>query len=44
MIMTAYATGFPLDLLTAVFTAIFIWFGLKPVMKRCERVKRYMRQ
>ena len=44
MIMTAYATGFPLDLLTAAFTAIFIWFGLKPVMKRCERVKRYMRQ
>ena len=42
MIKTAYMTGFPLDLLTAAFTAIFIWFGLKPVMKRCDRVKRYM--
>ncbi len=42
MIKTAYLTGFPLDLLTAGFTAIFIWFGLKPVMKRCDRIKRYM--
>ncbi|MBR6275166.1 MAG: ATP-binding cassette domain-containing protein [Lachnospiraceae bacterium] len=42
MIKTAYMTGFPLDLLTAAFTVIFIWFGLKPVMKRCDRVKRYM--
>ena len=42
MIFTAYATGFPYDLLSAAFTAVFLWIGTKPMLKKCERVKRYM--
>lgn len=42
MILTAYATGFPYDLISAAFTAVFLFVGTKPMLKKCERVKRYL--
>ncbi|MCR4840006.1 MAG: ATP-binding cassette domain-containing protein [Lachnospiraceae bacterium] len=42
MIGTAYATGFPIDCISAVATAAFLVLGTKPVLERCDRVKRYL--
>jgi len=42
MIATAYASGFPMDTVTALFTAIILVLGTAPVLRRCERVKRYL--
>ena len=39
MILSAYIMGFPFDLLHAVSTIFFLWFLVKPMTEKIERVK-----
>ncbi len=39
MLLTSYIGGFPLDLIHAVSTAFFLWFGAEPICEKLERVK-----
>ncbi len=39
MILTAYALGFPLDIVHAFATVIFLWLLAEPLCKKLERVK-----
>lgn len=35
-----YIAGLPLDLVHGVSTAVFLWIGAEPIMKKLERVKK----
>ena len=37
--LSAYVMGFPFDLIHAVSTAFFLWFGAKPMCEKIDRVK-----
>ncbi len=39
MILAAYATGFPLDLVHAASSAFFLWFIAEPMIDKLERIK-----
>jgi len=39
IILTYYATGFPLDLVHAAATAFFIWFLSQPMLEKLDRVR-----
>lgn len=39
IIMTYYATGFPMDLIHAASTMIFLWFGAEPMLEKLDRLK-----
>ena len=39
-ILAYYITGFPLDLVNAAATFLFLWFGAEPVLEKLERVKK----
>lgn len=39
IIMTYYLTGFPMDLIHALATVIFLWFGALPMLEKLERIK-----
>lgn len=38
-ILSAYALGFPLDLIHAISTVFFLWFLSEPILEKLERVK-----
>lgn len=40
MILAAYIRGIPIDLIHAVSTFVFLWFGAAPMLEKLERVKR----
>ncbi|MGN1122376.1 MAG: ATP-binding cassette domain-containing protein, partial [Eubacteriales bacterium] len=39
-LVSAYAVGFPFDLVHAVSTVFFLWFAAEPMIEKIERVKR----
>ncbi|MBQ6020452.1 MAG: ATP-binding cassette domain-containing protein [Clostridia bacterium] len=38
-VMSYYATGFPLDLVHAAATVLFLWFGAPPMLEKLGRMK-----
>ena len=40
MILAAYVRGIPIDLIHAVSTFVFLWFGAEPMLEKLDRVKR----
>lgn len=39
IIMTYYLTGFPMDLIHASATVLFLWFGALPMLEKLDRIK-----
>ena len=39
MIITAYAAGFPVDLVHSASSAVFMWLISEPMIDKLERVK-----
>lgn len=39
LVLTYYLTGFPMDLMHAVSTALFLWFAAEPMLEKLERVR-----
>ena len=39
-LLVFYAAGFPLDLVHGISTAVFLYFGAVPIIKKIERVKQ----
>lgn len=39
MILSYYVTGFPMDCIHAVATAIFLWFISEPLLEKLDRIK-----
>ena len=39
VIITYYITGFPVDLVHAFATALFLWFGAEPMLEKLDRIK-----
>lgn len=39
MLLTYYASGFPMDCVQAAATAIFLWFSAEPILEKLERIK-----
>lgn len=39
IILSYYATGFPLDAVHAAATALFLWFGAEPMLEKLDRIK-----
>lgn len=39
IIMTYYITGFPMDLIHAAATVLFLWFGALPMLEKLDRIK-----
>ena len=39
IIMTYYITGFPMDLIHASATVLFLWFGALPMLEKLDRIK-----
>ena len=39
ILLTYYATGFPMDLIHAAATAVFLWFGAEPMLEKLDRIK-----
>lgn len=39
ILMTYYLTGFPMDLVHAAATVIFLWFGAEPMLEKLDRIK-----
>jgi len=39
MILTYYATGFPVDLMHAAATVLFLWILADPMLQKLDRVK-----
>ena len=39
MILTAYAAGFPVDLVHAAATVLFLWFISQPLLEKLDRIK-----
>ena len=38
-ILTYYITGFPMDLIHAAATWLFLWFGAEPMLEKMERIR-----
>ena len=39
ILLTYYLTGFPMDLIHAAATFIFLWFGAEPMIEKMNRIK-----
>lgn len=39
LILSYYATGFPMDAVHAAATALFLWFGAEPLLEKLDRIK-----
>ena len=39
MLFTFYITGFPMDLIHAISTAVFLYFGAEPIFEKTDRIK-----
>ncbi len=39
ILITYYVTGFPVDLVHAFATALFLWFGAEPMLEKLDRIK-----
>jgi energy-coupling factor transport system ATP-binding protein len=39
ILLTYYVTGFPMDLIHAAATALFLWFGAEPLLEKLDRIK-----
>lgn len=39
IVLTRYITGFPMDLVQAAATWIFLWFAAGPMLEKQERIK-----
>ena len=39
ILITYYITGIPVDLVRAVATAFFLWFGAEPMLEKLDRIK-----
>ncbi len=39
IIVTYYITGFPMDLIHAVATFLFLWFAAEPMLEKLDRIK-----
>lgn len=39
MILTYYMTGFPMDLIHAAGTFLFLWFAAEPMLEKLDRIK-----
>ena len=39
IILSYYVTGFPIDLVRAAATFIFLWLGAEPMLEKLDRVK-----
>ena len=39
MLLTYYITGFPLDCIQGVATALFLWFAAEPMLEKLDRIK-----
>ncbi len=39
MIFSSYIAGFPMDMIHAVSTVVFLWFALDPMCEKLERIK-----
>ncbi len=39
VIIAYYMTGFPVDLVHAFATALFLWFGAEPMLEKLDRIK-----
>ncbi len=39
MLITYYISGFPMDLIHAFSTVIFLWFGAEPMLEKLDRIK-----
>ena len=40
MLLASYATGFPIDVIHAISTGVFLWFLTEPMLKKYARVKK----
>ena len=39
ILLSYYATGFPMDLVQAAATALFLWFLSQPMLEKLDRIK-----
>lgn len=39
MLLASYASGLPMDIIHAVSTVFFLWFGAPPMLEKLERIK-----
>ena len=39
MLLSAYVTGLPIDLVHAAATVIFLWFASQPMLSKLDRIK-----
>ena len=39
MLITFYVHGFPMDIVHAVSTVIFLFFGAEPMLEKLDRIK-----
>ena len=39
-LLAMYVSGFPVDLIHAASTVVFLWFGARPLIEKLERVKK----
>jgi energy-coupling factor transport system ATP-binding protein len=39
LLLTYYATGFPMDCVQAAATALFLWFAAEPFLEKLDRIK-----
>ena len=39
ILITYYLTGFPMDLIHAAATFLFLWFGAEPMLEKLDRIK-----
>ena len=39
MILSYYITGFPVDVVHAAATVLFLWFGAEPMLEKLDRIK-----
>ena len=38
-LLSYYITGFPVDLVHAAATVVFLWFGAEPMLEKLDRIK-----
>lgn len=39
VLLTYYLSGFPMDLIQAIATFLFLWFAAEPLLEKLERIK-----
>ena len=39
LILSCYVTGFPMDCVQSVGTAVFLWFAAEPMLEKLDRIK-----